>query len=387
MKVLVISRGYMSEKNPVWGNFEAEQAWTLQRFGHEVIFISVDSRPLEKYWRRIGLTKFIDKQGMPVYNYFFPIFSSLMTKNPFIPFSVSDKLYERMMIKLYKRIEKDYGRPDVIYSHYLFNSFLAIKLKTKYHIPMVAIEHWSQINNDKLLPRVKMMGDIVYHEVDNVISVSNTTSRRLKQHFNYDSPVVFNMIDTSSFKYEEKEKPTVFKFVTLGQNTKRKGFDVLVKAFAKAIFEKQVELLFIGTGDWSNIKNMVSAYGLEDKVKVLGPIVERADLVKVMQDCSSFVLASRKETFSVVCVEAISMGLPVISTPCGGPEEYINDSNGVLVPIDDVDSLAKALEDMVLNYDKYDRKTMSEQIKLLFSPDVIGRQVERILIKAVEDNN
>ena len=251
---------------------------------------------------------------------------------------------------------------------------------------MVAIEHWSQINNDKLLPRVKMMGDIVYREVDDIISVSNTTSRRLKQHFNYDSPVVFNMIDTSSFKYEERVKPSVFRFVTLGQNTMRKGFDVLVKAFAQANFKNQVELLFIGTGDWSNIIKMISSYGLEERVKVLGPIIERKDLVKVMQDCSSFVLASRKETFSVVCAEAISMGLPVISTPCGGPEEYINESNGVLVPIDDVDSLAKALEDMVLNYDKYDREKMSEQIKQKFSPDVIGRQVEKILMKAVENN-
>lgn len=382
MKILVISRGYMYPQDPVLGNFEAEQAWTLQRMGHQVAFMSVDRRIKVGHFRKIGITSFIDKTGMPVYNCHVPIYCPVLKRNPLVPFFIGDKVYQWAMMKLYRRVEKEFGRPDVIYSHYLFNSFMAIDLKKKLGIPMVCVEHWSHMNSDDLLPRVRKMGNSVYYDVDKVISVSNATSRRLKQHFDIDSPVVFNMIDTASFSYVE-EKHDSFRFVTLGKNTTRKGFDVLVKAFAKAQFSKDVELYIIGSGDWNNIKSLVSQLKMESQIKVVGPIVDRSDLVDVMHTCSAFVLPSRKETFSVVCVEALSMGLPVIVTPCGGPEEYINENNGMLVPIDDIDSLAEAMKKLIAQYDSYDRKSISDTTKKIYSPEFIGKQVESYLLEAV----
>lgn len=384
MYILVIARGYMSAKDPVLGNFEAEQAWALKRLGHKVVFMSVDRRPKVNHWRKPGFSKLVDCTGMPVYNFFLQLFTSVRKRNPLIPFVISDKIYEWSMMKLYKKVEKEHGRPDVIYSHYLYNSYMAIKLKTELGIPMVAIEHWSEINNDVLRKRVRNMGNAVYYSVDSVISVSKATSVRLKQHFNINSPVIFNMIDTTSFCYTEKKKSDIFKFVTLGQNVHRKGFDVLVNAFTKAGFLENVELYFIGIGDWTDIKHLIQRNGLDKQIKVLGPIVERADLVKVMQGCDAFVLPSRKETFSVVCVEALSLGLPVIATPCGGPEEYINETNGILVPIEDDVALAKAMKQMIEEYDKYDRKKVSENIKHIYSPEVIARQVENILKEAIK---
>ena len=54
MKILLISRGYMSKEDPVLGNFEAEQAFALKRAGHDVIIASIDRRVFRKHFRKIG---------------------------------------------------------------------------------------------------------------------------------------------------------------------------------------------------------------------------------------------------------------------------------------------------------------------------------------------
>ena len=58
-----------------------------------------------------------------------------------------------------------------------------------------------------------------------------------------------------------------------------------------------------------------------------------------------FVLASFKETFGLACVEALACGLPCVVTACGGPQEIVNSPDlGAVVPVDDADALARAID-------------------------------------------
>ena len=67
------------------------------------------------------------------------------------------------------------------------------------------------------------------------------------------------------------------------------------------------------------------------------------EVSSILAHADIFVLASRKETFGIVYVEAMAKGLPVIATKCGGPEEFVNKENGILVPVDNVEELSKAM--------------------------------------------
>ena len=384
MKILLISRGYMSKEDPVLGNFEAEQAFALKRAGHDVIIASIDRRVFRKHFRKIGISKIVDK-GIAIYNFYFPLYAPIIKRNPLIPFCFSDWFYQKMMLRLYKKIERENWRPDIVYAHYLFNSHMALPLKEQLSIPFVAIEHWSHLNNDVLSQRVRKLGNDVYYHVDKVLSVSLATSNRLRQHFDIDSPVCYNMIDNKSFTYlPNRSSNSKMAFVTVGRNQYRKGFDVLIEALNRMDPKIDCSLHVIGSGDWGDIELLVDKYGLNDKVKFWGALDERSDVVKIMRESDVFVLPSRKETFGVVYVEAMMMGLPVIATPCRGPEEYVNETNGLLVPIDDVDKLASAMEYMAVNHCRYDGKVISEEVNKLFSPETIADQLINVFNEVLD---
>ena len=48
--------------------------------------------------------------------------------------------------------------------------------------------------------------------------------------------------------------------------------------------------------------------------------------------------------------EAIASGLPIIATRCGGPEDIVNETNGILIDIDDIEGLSTAITYMFENY-------------------------------------
>jgi glycosyltransferase involved in cell wall biosynthesis len=70
------------------------------------------------------------------------------------------------------------------------------------------------------------------------------------------------------------------------------------------------------------------ALGNGDGVEVAGEVPDVTPLVRTSQ---LFVLPSRQEGFGIVAAEALACGVPVLSTPCGGPEQLIRDSGGGVV--------------------------------------------------------
>ena len=86
----------------------------------------------------------------------------------------------------------------------------------------------------------------------------------------------------------------------------------------------------------------------------------------------SFVLASERVTFGVVYIYAIATGLPVIATKCCVPEDFVDNSNGIMVPTNNAECLANAMKSMHLNINQYDKPTISSDTKAKFSPQAVA---------------
>ena len=95
-------------------------------------------------------------------------------------------------------------------------------------------------------------------------------------------------------------------------------------------------------------------------------------MAELYKNADAFVLASRSETFGVVLIEALSAGLPVIAARSGGPEDFVDDSNGLLVPADDIAALADAMERMPRLAGRYDRAALAASARERFSPDAVA---------------
>ncbi len=119
---------------------------------------------------------------------------------------------------------------------------------------------------------------------------------------------------------------TVFLFV--GRFQPIKGPDIAIN-FAMEMKQKYDQnnfvLLMIGTGPMENELNMqIAQNNLNDVVKILGVKYNR-DLVELYQRADYLILSSRSETFSLVILESLSCGTPIISTPTQGPKEIIGE--------------------------------------------------------------
>ena len=380
MYILVISRGIPSNKDPQWGCFEKDQAEALAAIGHKVVVISVDGR-MRFYWRKLGVTKLCINDI-----YYFDIF--LFPSN--VIRSICGGLYYKLksfqLQYLYRRVLVEFGKPDVIYSHYLLNSYVALDLKNKYDIPLVAIEHWSEINKPILRRDVKKIGSITYNGVDKIISVSESLRQMIFKHFGRDSVVVHNLVG-SGFSYIPICPKDTFDFVSVGSLIKIKGYDVLINAFAKMPDINRKRVFIIGDGpERHNLQMMITKLGLGENVFLLGR-KGKIEILDVLSKCDVYVSSSHNENFSVSVLEALSIGLPIVATICGGIRECVNDTNGLLVPVNDVDELSFAMMKIQKNIHSYDRVQIAKDFDANFSSESIASKLTDVFKSVVNKNN
>lgn len=364
MFILLISRGIPSDKDPQWGCFERDQALALHKAGHKVVVLSVDSRVRVKN-RKLGIFH-KNIEGVDLYNlYWFPnvIFRPII-------YRVMLFLISWQLDYLYKKIVKIHGTPDVIYSHYLLNSYAALNLKKKYNLPVVAIEHWSEVNKDILKSYVQYLGNNVYSTVDKVISVSDSLKSMIYKHFNVDSLVVHNLVG-EGFGYKLPSYHTSFNFVTVGSLFHIKGYDILIEAFAKIAHDNNFKLTIVGDGNQRTLlQQLIVKHNLQSKVLLVGR-KSRPEVADILANSDVYVSSSRNENFSVSVLEALSVGLPVVATICGGIKECINESNGLLVPTEDVNALSSAMLKITQNISNYNRESIAQDFENRFSTKTI----------------
>ncbi len=136
---------------------------------------------------------------------------------------------------------------------------------------------------------------------------------------------------------------TVPVVVAVGRLHPQKGFESLVRAFAAVRRETAAKLLILGEGPLRpQIEQLAGNLGLESDVALPG---FQDNPYGYMAHATVFVLSSLYEGFGNVLVEALALGVPVISTRCPvGPEEILSDGHtGILVPPADEDALAQAI--------------------------------------------
>ena len=171
--------------------------------------------------------------------------------------------------------------------------------------------------------------------------------------------------------------------VGVGRLVRLKGFDVLVRAFARLPGVIPAKLQIVGDGEErAGLERLAAELRVSDRVEFLGT---QMNPWKYMARANVVALASRSEAFPNVIGEALALGRPVIATECSpGIAEYLDGGRyGVLVPPDDVDALAAGL-DKILSDEALRRRLMADAASRVESFEVqrIVDRYETLLVEA-----
>ena len=208
----------------------------------------------------------------------------------------------------------------------------------------------------------------------NLVALSSYTQSQLNKISSKDAVdhILSMPIDTDYFKpHKEKTKKNRICFVGRFSDP-RKNMTLFFESIAQVVKSvKDLEVYLIGDSLPNSYELQVKDLGLTNHLKIYDDMT-RGELADILPTCDIFVLPSHQEGLCIAAMEAMSCGVPVVSTRCGGPEMFIhNGVNGALVDFS-VQQMSTAIllllsnDKMRLEYSLQARKTIVDQ----FSQDV-----------------
>lgn len=138
------------------------------------------------------------------------------------------------------------------------------------------------------------------------------------------------------------------RIVNVGSLKPQKNHELLLRAFAQLSLDPPAQLTIVGEGALRpKLERLAQDLGIADRVSMPG---FRLDPWPAYLEADLFVLSSDYEGFANVLVEAMAMGLPIVSTDCeSGPREVLdNGCYGRLVPVGNVDAMAAAISETLV---------------------------------------
>jgi glycosyltransferase involved in cell wall biosynthesis len=288
------------------------------------------------------------------------------------------------LTKALSRVEQDRGKVSLIHAHVAFPAgFLARYLAKKLSVPYIITEHSGPFPFKEYETGQDISALITepLRQAGAVIAVSNWLAGCITTKTGCRVAVIPNSVDTTFFKPTEQQisRPVRRRLFCLSHLTEQKGIGDLLQA-VRIIAGNGLEfsLRIGGTGhQQKRFMKLASISGLAERIEWLGAL-NRTEALREYQACDFLVMPSRLETLSMVILEALACGKPVLATDCGGPADLINPENGLLVRPGNSLELAEAIELMLQNHANYSADLIRTKCLKNFSPEVIVNRINTV---------
>jgi glycosyltransferase involved in cell wall biosynthesis len=189
------------------------------------------------------------------------------------------------------------------------------------------------------------MQAFVARRLDAVLTSSRASQRRIEQDFGVAPArlrMVGNGLDTELYRPDPQARRSATELLCIGRaSDPNKGIRTLLAALAR--LPQGVRLTVVDDdGPGNPLRRWAREAGLSDRITLTGRVpTER--LVALYQRAAVVVVPSRFEGFGLPAAEAMACGAPVVCSDAGALAEVVRAGDGVLVPRDDSEALAKAL--------------------------------------------
>lgn len=366
---------------PHGGLFCLDQAKALKGRGHEVrilacvqLGVTLDKNfyltaPMGYWWEKMD--------GIEVFRHYHRDLPKMVGRNT--------KSWIQQVLKMYDKYVKRYGTPDIIHAHCCKNAGIAAtQIGRTTGLPVFITEHLSKWLYEKDFgagwTKHKWMKDLIiraYKDAACVIPVAEELVEDIAPFFlkDYRYVPISNVIDVDFYAYKDRipTEGRPFRFCCLGNangtELLRKGYDVLSQAFRKM---EGCELHIAGRGTQS-----AEMHQMFPSHTTLHGEITKTQVRQLLYECDALVLPSRSEAQPLVLMEAMSTGIPVVSTEITPQSERIAGAC-LIAQTGDAQSLAEKLKEcMSIRPSRH----FSEAIRAIASPETVAVQLEEVILK------
>lgn len=307
-----------------------------------------------KNYLKAGLTEKVDFEYLPTY----------YGSNNFINIIYYFKQYILLTLKLYI-LNKNY---DIAHIHMSYKgSFIRkkyiIDLLTKRKIPIIIHMHGSRFRNYYMESSFKQKKKI--EKTLNKARIILALGQQWKDFYSSITQTRVISFENAVFpkdKSEEFEDKKIY-ITTMGILSERKGTFDLIRAASKlkGKVSSKYKFLVAGNGAIDRVKEELNKQNLNEMFIIPGWISDQNKIERIYKKSVIYVLPSYNEGMPMSVLEAMSYGLPIISTKVGSIPSVIKNENGILIEPGNVDALSKSIIELL---NDRDRRQLMEQENL-----------------------
>jgi len=354
------------------GVVATELGKTLALKGHEVHFIS--------YAMPTRLNSFIGNifyHEVEMYSY--PLFDF-----PLYSIALSSKMVEVVKFNDLDLIHAHYAIPHAT-SAYLAREILKKERKKSKDIKVITTLHGTDITLVGLEPSFLATMKFSIEQSDGVTAVSKFLKDKTISNYNIekDIEVIPNFIDTNKYKRSSSKKTGCFRNNFANENEKIlihvsnfrpvKRVPDVIKIFSLVREKIASRLILVGDGpERSECERLCRELGIMEYVKFMG---KQDSLPEILSIADLFFMPSQSESFGLSALEAMSCGVPVISSSVGGlPELNLHGETGYIAEFGDVERMAKYAVELFSEEKKYKlfQKNARERAEFFEEDKIIG---------------
>ncbi len=249
----------------------------------------------------------------------------------------------RLMINVVKLFKK--CKPDIVHTHlnvlpYILPAILISKPQSRLHtIHSVAQE------DAKGISRILMKFAFKFFHVK-PIAICDYVQATIQDVYKLKKvqiPCIYNAVDTSKFKRNRVKTNGTINFISTGTLYHVKNHKLIIDAFFEV--EKKfsnISLTILGDGELrQELQMQINNYGLEEKINLKGIV---RNVANELNSSDIYIMASNYEGLPLSILEAMSCGLPIISTKAGGVVDIVkHGTNGILVDVNNKEQMINAM--------------------------------------------
>jgi glycosyltransferase involved in cell wall biosynthesis len=381
LKIVFISSWYPNRTRPYLGIFVKRHAEAIAKSCHvaAVYACSGESAGVEVKTEN-GVLTIISYYKKP------------LNKIPFFGKIVTAFRYLLAWKKAINHYKKENGKPDIIHANVVFPaSIFATWYSFKWKVPYLITEHWSGY-----FPKdgrykgfiLKWVSSMAVRRASAMVTVSAALMKNMQAaNLRNTYYVISNIVDNDTFSLSEKSLSNSVRFIhTSFPDGDRKNVPGIIRAFDMFHANHKDSTLTLIAGeekDTTELKQLCESLRLNDAVRFLLPKPKK-DLAGLLHNSDAFILFSEVETQGVVLLEALCCGLPVISSRCGAPEDFITPENGLLVDVGNEQQLSDAMNTFAINKNSYNPVAIRNSVIDMVSEDNVRQkflQVYRDILK------